>query len=192
MYNALHMKRPGKEASKSRGYFLPLTKSAGYTLLEVVVAVIILAIGILGLVGLQSATVRQNQNALAMSTATDYANSMMDKMRGNLEGAKGGFYFLKQGATTTAISPTGDEGYKAKEEVGRWLASLNNALPGVVTQICRMEKMSDTECHAGKGDYYRVAIDWSGVINDYSTTEAPDGKALFEKNTQCVKMVGRL
>jgi type IV pilus assembly protein PilV len=168
-----------------------LGKAAGYSLLEVVVAVIILAIGILGMVGLQTATVRQNQNALAMSTATDYANSMLDKMRSNPIAAASGFYSLKKDEVATAVDPGGDgKGQKAREEVDRWRTSLNQALPGVKTQICRMENKDDSDCHTGKGDYYRVAIDWSGTINDnYSESGS---EALFEKNTQCIKMVGRL
>jgi type IV pilus assembly protein PilV len=163
------MKRPGK--------------AAGYSLLEVVVAVIILGVGILGLVGLQTATTRQNQNAMAMSIATEHAQSMIDKIRANSGDAEKGYYFLRDvapGADGTLAAAAGSE---AKKDIDRWRASLQKALPNAKVQICRLESADATTCYAGQGDYYQVCIDWKNALTDSN---------LFEKDTQRVKLVGRL
>lgn len=56
---------------------------SGFTLVEVLVTVIILAIGILGLAGLQIAGMRSNHSAFLRTQATLAASDLMDRMRVN-------------------------------------------------------------------------------------------------------------
>ncbi len=60
-----------------------LQGAQGFTLIEIVVAVLILAVGILGAAGMQSVGVRESQNSYFRSQANLLAIDMADKMRAN-------------------------------------------------------------------------------------------------------------
>lgn len=60
----------------------------GFTLIEVLVAMVVLSIGLLGLAGLQATSLKSNQSAYHRSQATQLAYEMADRMRANREYAK--------------------------------------------------------------------------------------------------------
>lgn len=74
--------------------------SSGFTLIEVLIAVVLLAIGLLGLAGLQASALRNNQNAYFRSVATQFAYNIADRIRANRVEAKRG------SASTYLNSPT--------------------------------------------------------------------------------------
>ena len=55
----------------------------GASLIEVLVAMVILAIGMLGLAGLQLSSMNNNQSAFYRSQATFLANDKLDRVRVN-------------------------------------------------------------------------------------------------------------
>ena len=65
----------------------PHKRDDGFTLIEIVVAVLILAVGILGAAGMQSVGVRESQNSYFRSQANLLAIDMADKMRANRQEA---------------------------------------------------------------------------------------------------------
>ena len=67
-------------------------RAAGFTLLEVLIAVVVLSIGLLGLAGLQTTGLRNNQDAYARTQATTLANDMADRIRANMAGFNAGNY----------------------------------------------------------------------------------------------------
>ena len=56
-------------------------RAGGFTLVEVMVAVLVLSVGLLGFAALQSRGLRLNHDALIRTQATFLANDMMDRMR---------------------------------------------------------------------------------------------------------------
>ncbi len=56
----------------------------GFTLVEVLVAILILSLGILGLVALETHTLQNNQSAYYRSQATILTYDLADKMRANM------------------------------------------------------------------------------------------------------------
>lgn len=62
---------------------LTKTGEAGFTLTEVIVAVLILSIGLLGMVGLQTQAVKQTYGAEKSSLATLHANTVAENYRVN-------------------------------------------------------------------------------------------------------------
>ena len=65
-----------------------MTSSRGFTMIEVLIAMVILAIGLLGLAALQAVGMRNNHSALSRFQATLSAYDMADRMRSN-SGASG-------------------------------------------------------------------------------------------------------
>ncbi len=63
-------------------------KIKGFTLIEVLVAMFVLALGLLGLAGLQASALKNNQSAYYRSQATQLAYDIADRMRANLAEAK--------------------------------------------------------------------------------------------------------
>ncbi len=79
------------------------SSQTGFTLLEVLVSVIVLAIGLLGLAGLQASSMRFNQSAYLRSQATVMAYDIIDRMRANIVSARNGDYNF----TVSDVTPTG-------------------------------------------------------------------------------------
>lgn len=67
-------------------------RQRGFTLIEVLVTVLILAIGLLGLAGLQTTALRSNHSAYLRSQATVLAYDIVDRMRANRNAALAGQY----------------------------------------------------------------------------------------------------
>lgn len=60
----------------------------GFTLIEVLIAMLILAVGLLGLAGMQARSIRANLSAYNRSQATQLAYNMADRMRANTTEAR--------------------------------------------------------------------------------------------------------
>ncbi len=61
-------------------------KQDGFTLVEVLIALLVLAIGLLGLAGLQTIGLRSNQMATMRTLSTQYTYNISDRMRANPDG----------------------------------------------------------------------------------------------------------
>lgn len=68
------------------------SSQCGFTLLEVLVALIVLSIGLLGLSGLQTLGLRNNHSAFVRSQATLVTSDIVDRMRANRQAALDGRY----------------------------------------------------------------------------------------------------
>lgn len=74
--------------------------SRGASLIEVLIAVLILAIGMLGVAALQSSALRNSQSSLERSQAVVYTYTILDAMRSNMTVARGGGYNMAMSAGT--------------------------------------------------------------------------------------------
>lgn len=77
----------------------------GFTLLEVLISMVVLAIGLFGLAGLQVMSVRSNTSAYYRSVASMMAYDIMDSIRANPVGLAAGDYDLTD---ATSASPPGN------------------------------------------------------------------------------------
>lgn len=119
----------------------------GFTLLEVLIALLVLSFGLLGLAALQAYSVKANQSANFRSQATGFANMMLDNMRANRINI--GQYYADdyEDIECTSTPPTTPT---AAFELGEWQRQIRCQLPngrGAVAPI------SDTEV--------AVCIRWS-------------------------------
>jgi len=69
-----------------------LKSQSGFTLVEVLVSTVILSLGLLGLAGMQTTSMRYNQDAYLRSQAVTVANDIIDRMRTNQDGVVAGNY----------------------------------------------------------------------------------------------------
>jgi type IV pilus assembly protein PilV len=65
-----------------------VNKNTGFTLIEVLIAMLVLGVGLLGLAGLQASSLRNTQSAYNRSLATEVAYDLADRMRANITEAR--------------------------------------------------------------------------------------------------------
>lgn len=112
---------------------IPQRNQRGFTLIEVLITVIVLAIGLLGLAGLQLNGLRFTHSAYHTSQATIAAYDIIDRMRVNRPAAEGGSYDIALGATRTGTC-TGagancDATGLANADLNEWKQSIAALLP---------------------------------------------------------------
>jgi type IV pilus assembly protein PilV len=112
----------------------------GATLIEILIAVLILSFGLLGMAGLQTRALQGNQSSVQRSQAVMLANYMMDAMRIDRESAKGLSY-------NTNIFICGSSGITgttlAKNNLRDWLAATELNLGAASTACGKVECNSD-------------------------------------------------
>ena len=96
---------------------------SGFTLIEVLVALIILSIGLLGLAGLQATGLRQNHSSLLRSQATFLAYDIADRIRANRQAAvDNSAYNIAEGGVVSSWGV-------AQTDLTEWKANLAAQLP---------------------------------------------------------------
>lgn len=97
----------------------------GVSLLEVLIAVLVLAIGMLGIAAMQSISLRNSMSALERSQATVQTYAILDSMRSNLDVARNNGY----AQTMTAGCPVPTAGATvASRDINYWMTSLRDTL----------------------------------------------------------------
>jgi type IV pilus assembly protein PilV len=96
-------------------------------LIEVLIAVLVLAFGMLGMAGLQSHALRNNQSALERGMATVQMQSIADVMRADRVRATNGEYDI----TIDAVDPTGTTFRDVS--IADWRGALRQALNDTAT-----------------------------------------------------------
>lgn len=126
----------------------------GFTLLEVLIALVVLSIGLLGLAGLQSTGLRFNQSASMRTQATQLAYDMSDRMRANQVAVNAGYYLGAAGATAGChtVSVSGcTPAEMAADDLAAWNAAITRYLPDGEGLICRDNDPSNGTSAADHG-----------------------------------------
>ncbi|MFN2308477.1 MAG: type IV pilus modification protein PilV [Gammaproteobacteria bacterium] len=84
-------------------------RARGVSLIEILITVLVLAIGLLGLAGLQATSLRNNQGAYTRTQATYLAYEIADAMRANITVARAGGYNLGFGDAPAGGGIVGDD-----------------------------------------------------------------------------------
>ncbi|MDD5214904.1 MAG: type IV pilus modification protein PilV [Methylococcales bacterium] len=125
--------------------------SRGFTLIEVLISMVILAIGLLGLAAMQGISLRDNQDAYNYQQATLLAYEMQDRIKGNSD-ANWTTVTIGTGDCTQA-APC-DSQTMANNDYGYWKRSVEATLPipkiGNSVEIKSSVGMNNAGC---KGTY---------------------------------------
>jgi type IV pilus assembly protein PilV len=74
-------------------------RRAGFAMIEVLMTIVVLAVGALGLAGLQLAAMKYNKESVGRTKATLLAEELSDRMRANMQGVQSGSYTENNGYT---------------------------------------------------------------------------------------------
>ena len=97
-------------------------KQRGFTMLEVLVSMIVIALGLLGYAGLQAASLKNGNTAYLRSQATMLSHDIVERMRVNRAVALVGTYNI-------AIGSTGGGSGVAGNDLSEWKRNLSQSLP---------------------------------------------------------------
>lgn len=143
------------------------TSQRGATLIEVLVAIVILSIGLLGLAGLQATSIKSNEGAYYRSQATILSNDIIDRMRANRSAAISGSYNLSELKSSHNSTST-----RADKDLTEWLTQVSK-LPNGKARIER----------DGSSRIVTVTINWDdsrgSIKKADGSSEAVDGTANF-------------
>lgn len=103
-------------------------RQRGMTLIEILVAVVVLSVGLLGLAGLQIKGIQVNQGSAYRWQASMLAEDIADRIRADKTGASNGDYKVTGGAASGTGSPA------TQSAVTDWLARVKT-LPGGTADI---------------------------------------------------------
>ena len=132
-----------------------MKRERGMTLVEALVALVVLSVGLLGVAGLQLSSLRNNHNAHLRSQATALAYDIMDRMRANRVAARAGEY-------NVAIDGTISGATIAATDVNAWRAALAATLPageGAVDLVAGTNQVT-------------ITIQWSERVTEQSNEDS--------------------
>ncbi|MGB0664882.1 MAG: type IV pilus modification protein PilV [Pontibacterium sp.] len=112
---------------------------AGYTLIEVLIALVVISIGMLGMAGLQVSSLKQNQSAYMRSQATLLAYDIVDRMRANIAAVDNGDYFAATSKAVSTCSTTAgcSDSDMAATDLAQWREAIALELPSGNGRVCR-------------------------------------------------------
>ena len=135
--------------------FTQHTKQAGVTLNEVMIALLVLSIGLLGLAALQTTALRLVEMSAKQLHAARLVQDMGERLRGNISGARRGDYVLPRGQSR-GVSGT------AQADLHAWTTRLAG-LPAGSGEILPCSTTTPVRCQAGDG--HVVTVYWNAARN---------------------------
>lgn len=149
-----------------------MNKNAGFTLIEVLIAMLVLAVGLLGLAGLQATSLKNNLSAYNRGQATQLAYDLADRMRANVADAASYTNITPIGTATvqsscSSVSTTCTPAVMAENDLYQWNLAVTNALPGGTGSI------------AVTSNIYTITITWDDD-HDGNNNNNPNFQTSFQ------------
>lgn len=126
----------------------PFPRCGGFTLVEVLVALLVLSIGLLGLAALQTTSLRFNTSAYYRTQATMLAYDLADRMRANRRATLDNEYNFDELAATPDCGAVPDGATVPEQEIADW----RNAV------ACRIPQGTGAVTRAG--DEFTFTVQW--------------------------------
>lgn len=126
---------------------------SGISMVEVLVAIVVLSFGLLGLAGLQADGLRSNNDAYMKSQATLLAYDMLDRMRANVLGVENGFYddlFSATPEDPTCITSGCTIEEMSEHDAFEWSQKVAELLPGGQGRVIG----------TGSGSVFTITVMW--------------------------------
>jgi type IV pilus assembly protein PilV len=131
----------------------------GFTLVEVLVALVVLAVGLLGVAVLTVGSLRGTRSALERSQAANLAGDMLERIRANV--AAGNAYDTADGTPDPRLEPACERGdgrcepaVMASHDLARWLHDVTGSLPGATGSV-------DVVAVTAAQHRYAITVGWS-------------------------------
>lgn len=125
----------------------------GFSLIEALIAMVVLSLGLLGLAGLQISSLKYNQTAMLRSKAVTLAYDMQERVRASGQSAKNGDFNVAFGAyNNTSSFP--------KQQLTDWKTRLAAQLPQGDGAVCTVSNPAAPGACDG-GPFFVVSVRWN-------------------------------
>ncbi|MFC3816360.1 type IV pilus modification protein PilV [Lysobacter sp. GCM10012299] len=122
------------------------TRQRGVGLIEVLIAVLVMAIGLLGVAALQAAALRNSQSSLERSQAVVLSYAILDAMRANVVEARAGLYDMGMCAATGKSGADAAGGAQlGAADRSAWVAALRAELGAAACAQVRCTAVAGTD-----------------------------------------------
>lgn len=151
----------------------PLYQS-GFSMIEVLVALLLISIGVLGMIAMQGKTIQYTADSVERNKAAMLGSNLLESMRASPKAlydvkdqmaTQSDFFKAKGSAFPTAPSSCTPLPDAIKDRLGCWAEQVKNELPGAGDllksdyYICRSSKPGDCD---GKGSMLEIRLAWRG------------------------------
>ncbi|HEU4623247.1 MAG TPA: type IV pilus modification protein PilV [Steroidobacteraceae bacterium] len=135
----------------------------GITLIEVLVALVIMSIGMLGISSLYLETLRANRTAQLRGQAVDLVNDIADRIRANRRGREAYVKAVTDtiGAGGCTIATPYTPADLAKDDVKCWVNTVNSRLPADESGKPPQTSIDFVPGSGATLDRYTVRVQWS-------------------------------
>jgi type IV pilus assembly protein PilV len=132
----------------------------GFSLIEILVSLFVLAVGVIGAAGMQLAALRTSQQSVFQTRALHLATEMAERMRANVGQMKladdaNPYLQIDHQSSSSHITTSFHDCYGsdaqcdtaqlAQFEIAEWLQRIGNELPGGRARVCRDASPWDAE-----------------------------------------------
>lgn len=146
-----------------------MCRARGATLVEVLVALVIVSVGMLGVATLTVQALRIGHNALLHTQVATLVSDIADRIRANP--AAGEAYHCarypggpsERNCAPSAASPLGSNctaAELAEDDLARWLSLVRRSLPLASSEPCAADVAYVPPTRAGDPTRYRVSVAW--------------------------------
>lgn len=197
----LNQKKINRNKTNNTPNLNAVHRVSGFSLIEVLVSIIVLSFGLLGMVGMQAASLQANREARLQSSAVVLAREAAEMIRGNKAiglltssttnpylgsfvssplAASSPTYCLNVASSTAACTDTTEI---AKAQMTEWLARVDEQLPGARVDVCFDSAPFDSNglprwpCAAGSSGVIVVKIGWTRGSTNRSLTPSSTASA---------------
>lgn len=140
-------------------------RQRGISIVESLVALVVIAVGMLGIAGLYLSSLQSSRSAKLRSQAVQLGSSLADRIRSNREGAV--FYATAgygagpaaQDCQTKICTPQ----QLAQDDLANWIADIREALPGA-DRVTGTVVVTDRE--RPESDNYVISVTWREANSD--------------------------
>lgn len=163
-------------------------RCAGYSLIEVLVAMFVLAIGVLGAAATQAVALRMRHDSDLMAAAVRLASTLGERLRGN-PGASSAYLFeFDAGAGGQPAAPSAhcfagadcNPAQLAAFDIHDVSQTLASSFPGGRMKVCRdaqpwnpARQSLQWQCTASAGAQVVVKVGWRERTSSFPADEAP-------------------
>lgn len=145
----------------------PVANFPGMALIEALIALLVVAIGMMGIASLILQSLRESEAALAQTQAVNLVSDMQERIRANPgAGAAYDCAAYSSGPAERGCAPASGAGSNctppelAEDDLARWQSSVSVALPSSGAGLCEANVIYVAPGSAAEASKYRISVSW--------------------------------
>jgi len=144
-----------------------MSRESGFSIVEALVALVVLSVGMLGIAALYVESLRAGRTAVYRTQAVNLASDMADRIRANRNAGNAWALAAGDAPTTQNCADSGAGSSvscgavaMAQDDQARWLSAIADQLPGSPTANPQTP-FGTIQVNAGAPTQYVVTVNWS-------------------------------